>query len=120
MTDLGAFEAKLRAHALALPGAYEDFPWGERVVKVARRIFVFLGFVDERLRLAVKLPRSHPMALLMDGCMPTPYGLGRHGWVTAHFAPDGSGPDPDLVPGWIAESYCAVAPRRLARALSLT
>ncbi|MBA3709787.1 MAG: hypothetical protein H0W83_13320, partial [Planctomycetes bacterium] len=33
----------LRAFALAFPGAYEDFPWGERVVKVAKKVFVFLG-----------------------------------------------------------------------------
>ncbi|MFN7175124.1 MAG: MmcQ/YjbR family DNA-binding protein [Thermaurantiacus tibetensis] len=118
MTDLSALEADLLAHALALPEAHEDFPWGERVVKVRAKIFLFLGLVDGMLRVAVKLPASHPMALLLDGCMPTPYGLGRHGWVTARLGADGSGPDPDLLPGWIEESYRAVAPRRLARTLS--
>lgn len=118
MTDLAALEADCLARALALPEAHEDFPWGERVVKVRGRIFLFLGLVDRHLRLSVKLPASHPMALLLDGCIPTAYGLGRHGWVTAQLGADGSGPDPDLLPGWIAESYCAVAPKRLARALS--
>ncbi len=118
MTDLVALEADCLARALALPEAHEDFPWGERVVKVRGRIFLFLWRVDGHLRLSVKLPASHPMALLLEGCAPTPYGLGRHGWVTARLAADGHGPDPDLLPGWIVESYRAVAPKRLARALS--
>ena len=38
-----AEERALRAHALAYPGAREAFPWGERVVKVGGKVFVFLG-----------------------------------------------------------------------------
>lgn len=117
MTDLARLEADLLAHALGYPEAQEDFPWGERVVKVRGKIFLFLGVVEGRLRLALKLPMSHPMALMMEGCIPTPYGLGRHGWVTARLGPEGSGPDPDLLPGWIDESYRAVAPKRLAALL---
>ena len=30
-----------------LPGAMEDFPWGERVVKVNKKIFVFMGKKDD-------------------------------------------------------------------------
>ena len=29
--------------ALSYPGAHEEFPWGERVVKVKGKVFVFLG-----------------------------------------------------------------------------
>ena len=32
-----------RAFAMGLPGATEDFPWGERVVKAGGKDFVFLG-----------------------------------------------------------------------------
>ena len=42
----------LRAHALSLPGTTEEFPWGERVVKVRGKVFVFLGR-DEDLALSV-------------------------------------------------------------------
>ena len=35
--------AELRACALSFPGAHEEFPWGERVAKVGKKVFVFLG-----------------------------------------------------------------------------
>ena len=34
---------RLRAKALSLPEAHEDFPWGDCVAKVGKKIFVFLG-----------------------------------------------------------------------------
>jgi hypothetical protein len=40
-------EAALRAHALGYPGAREEFPWGDRVVKVAKKVFVFMGTTDD-------------------------------------------------------------------------
>src|SRR5262249_27394752 len=55
----------LRDFALAYPGAREEFPWGERVIKVGKKVFVFLGMPDgDELGLSVKLPASGPMALL--------------------------------------------------------
>ena len=35
--------AALRRYALGLPGAHEDFPWGESVVKVSKKVFVSLS-----------------------------------------------------------------------------
>ena len=46
------------AFALSLPGTAEDHPWGEDVVKVNGKIFVFLGG-SGRLRMTVKLDEAH-------------------------------------------------------------
>ena len=51
--------AGMRKFALSLPEAREDFPWGERVIKVKDKVFVFLGKTDdhpENLSFSVKLP----------------------------------------------------------------
>ena len=77
----------LRAFALGYPGAQEEYPWGERVVKVKGKVFVFLGRDDEGLGLSVKLPQSRLMALGLPFASPTAYGLGKSGWVTVQFGP---------------------------------
>jgi hypothetical protein len=42
-SDVRKLRAKVHEFALALPEAKEAMPWGERVVKVNKRVFVFLG-----------------------------------------------------------------------------
>ncbi|MDQ2869472.1 MAG: MmcQ/YjbR family DNA-binding protein [Acidobacteriota bacterium] len=108
----------LRAFALKLPGAHEDFPWGERVAKVGGKVFVFLGKTAEKgaLSLAVKLPASSGDALDLPFTEPTGYGLGKSGWVTATFAP-GEEPPVEILTSWIEESYRAVAPKKLVAEL---
>jgi len=112
----GSAEAALRSHALAYPEAHEDFPWGERVVKVRGKVFVFLGRPEDGLSLSVKLPGSASVALGLPFASPTGYGLGRSGWVTARFGPRQK-PPVELLKHWIDESYRAVAPKKLAAAL---
>ena len=106
----------LRAFALGYPGAHEEFPWGERVAKVKGKVFVFLGREEDGLGLAVKLPRSATMALGLPFASPTPYGLGKSGWVSVQFA-KGEKPPLDLLRAWIDESYRAVAPKTLVKQL---
>jgi predicted DNA-binding protein (MmcQ/YjbR family) len=106
----------LRKFALSFPEASEEFPWGERVVKVRGKIFVFLGVVEGTLRLGVKLPTSFEMALTLPYAEPTGYGLGRSGWITARPSARRT-PDLDLFKGWIEQSYRAVAPKKLVAAL---
>lgn len=84
-------EAALRKHALSYPEAHEDFPWGERV-------------------------GSASFALGLPFALPTAYGLGKSGWVTARFARREK-PPLELLMKWIDESYRAVAPKRLVAAL---
>ena len=106
-------KADLLAFALSLPEAWEDHPWGESVVKVRKKVFVFLGDdAPERARsFTVKLRESQDEASAMPWTADPGYGLGRGGWLTVT-APEGA--PIELLQAWIAESYRAVAPKRLA------
>lgn len=107
----------LLKHALSYPGAWEDHPWGETVVKVKKKIFLFLGTAQEGgLGLSVKLPESGSFALGLDWTEPTGYGLGKAGWVSARFGPKAK-PPVDVLRKWIDESYRAVAPVKLVKEL---
>jgi len=104
-------------HALSYPEAYEDHPWGEVVVKVNKKIFVFFGVPDhDRIGLGVKLPTEGDYARSLPYCEPSGYGLGKAGWVTARFGPADEVPL-DMLKDWIDESYRAVAPRKLIKLL---
>ena len=105
--------AALRAHGLAFPEAAEDFPWGHTALKVRGKTFVWLDESDGGLSLTVKLPVSRDFALVFDFAAPAGYGLGRSGWISCRFAA-GEEADVDLLKRWIAESYRAVAPKKLA------
>src|SRR3954453_20934016 len=106
--------AKLRDFALALPEVHEDMPWGERVVKVNNKVFVFLGRdLDTDFGLSVKLPNSNKSALRLPFTSPTGYGLGKSGWVSAKLD-DKSQASFEMLRDWVKESYCAVAPKGLA------
>lgn len=106
---------ELREFALGLPGATEDFPWGERVAKVGGKVFVFLGLdpkPDGPMGLSVKLPSSAAEALDLPFAKPTGYGLGKAGWVSATFEAGDRAPVA-ILKAWIEESYRAVAPKKL-------
>jgi predicted DNA-binding protein (MmcQ/YjbR family) len=109
----------VREFALGLPGAYEDFPWGERVVKVNKKVFLFLGRdenLEQGMGIGVKLPISGEDVLHMPFAEPTGYGLGKSGWVDVRFTADET-PPVELLQSWIEESYRAVAPKRLVAEL---
>ena len=110
-------EGTLREIALRYPEAHEDFPWGERVIKVRKKVFVFLGCDAEGFGLSLKLPASKREALLLPFTEPTHYGLGKSGWVTARFGPD-TDPPMGLLKSWIDESYRAIAPKKLIAQLT--
>ena len=113
--DLRSVSRELRRFALALPGATEHFPWGERVAKVNGKVFVFLGgdpVPGGTMGLSVKLPDSGPDALDLPFAKPTGYGLGKAGWVKATFAA-GDRPPVRILKTWILESYRSIAPKNL-------
>ncbi len=110
----GSNERRLRDVALGYAETYEEFPWGERVIKVRKKVFVFLG-TEQTPGLTVKLEDSHGQALTAPGAAPTGYGLGKSGWVTCRLDA-ATEADPDLLLGWLDESWRAVAPKKLAAA----
>ncbi|MDP1825707.1 MAG: MmcQ/YjbR family DNA-binding protein [Archangium sp.] len=108
---------QVREVALSYPGATEEFPWGESVIKVKGKVFVFLGRdEDDDVGFSVKLPHSGDAALGLPFCTPTGYGLGKSGWVSASF-PGGKNVPLPLLLEWLDESYRAVAPKKLVATL---
>ncbi len=119
MHELPAYdprEDELRDHGLTFPEATEDFPWGQRALKVRGKVFVFLGASEAGFSFTVKLPTSKGEALEIPGAAPTGYGLGKSGWVSMRFPPEVE-PPMDQLRAWMAESYRAVAPKALAARL---
>jgi predicted DNA-binding protein (MmcQ/YjbR family) len=106
----------VHAFALGLPGAWEDHPWGETVVKVGKKIFVFLGTDgDEPGGCSVKLRESQDAALSLEGAEPSGYGLGKAGWVSLPLG--GRSPSVGILCDWVEESYRLVAPKKLVQEL---
>ena len=114
--DPRSLAGRLRARALAFPEAAEDFPWGERAIKVRGKAFLFMRAEGDAVSFSVKLPHSAAEALELPYVEPTHYGLGKHGWVTASVDGGRAAPLPTFE-AWLEESYRAVAPKRLAAAL---
>jgi predicted DNA-binding protein (MmcQ/YjbR family) len=100
--------------ALSLPGAWEDHPWEEDVVKVGKKIFVFLGGPGSP-GMTVKLAESHAGALGVKDARPTAYGLGKAGWVDVPFGP--AAPPLGVLKDWVEESYRVVATKKLVAEL---
>ncbi|MGH7487040.1 MAG: MmcQ/YjbR family DNA-binding protein, partial [bacterium] len=75
--SLTSTAALLARSALSYPGATEEFPWGDRVAKVDRKVFAFLSSDDSlEPSVSLKLPRSAHYAVTLECCRPTSYGLG--------------------------------------------
>ena len=104
--------------ALALPGSELHHPWGEDVVKVRGKIFVFLGRegteTENHGGFGVKLPASGVQALESGKAAEMGYGMGRKGWVTVKPSA-AQAMSSDAALRWIKESYAAVAPKTLAK-----
>ena len=112
---LSPFEA-LRRHGLAFPEAVEDFPWGHTALKVRGKTFAWLergGGQAQPHRQAAGQPRlRRDLRFRRAGRLrPRPLGLDH-----CRFPP-AQEPDLDLLKRWMAESYRAVAPKKLAALL---
>ena len=110
---------ELRAFGLAYPGAHLKSPWpGHLDLAVNDKTFAYLSIEGEPFGISCKLPASSSVALLLPFCQPTPYGLGKSGWVSAKF-PAGKALPVDMLMEWIDESYRAQAPKKLVKQLAL-
>ncbi|MFJ3836798.1 MmcQ/YjbR family DNA-binding protein [Streptomyces sp. NPDC054904] len=112
----------VREFALGLPEAVEEHPWGpeDAVVKVNKKIFVFLGNADgpDAPGVSVKLKDEalHGHAMTAPGAEPTGYGLGRAGWVSVPLGEKGA-PTAEVLCEWVEESYRTVALKRHVKEL---
>src|ERR1700730_5041541 len=79
---------RIRKYALSFPESHEDHPWGHSAFKVKNKTFVFMGFEESKLGISFKLKESLFDALALPFTEPTPYGLGKSGWVSASLEPD--------------------------------
>ncbi len=111
MAKAKSLPSQLRERALSYPDTEEAFPWGDRVIKVKKKVFIFLGSVTEPdvLGFSVKLPVSGPSVLKRAYAKPTGYGLGKSGWVS--IAPGKTKVDVAELFDWLDESYRAIAPK---------
>jgi predicted DNA-binding protein (MmcQ/YjbR family) len=108
---------ELRAFGLRYPGSHTKSPWpGHLDLAVNDKTFAYLSLEGEPFSIGCKLPHSCAMALNLPFTQPTPYGLGKSGWVSA--TPPAGKPIPvDLFKAWIDESYRAQAPKSLVAQL---
>ena len=110
--DPRSLEGALRTKALSYPETTEEFPWGERAIKVKGKAFLFMRATPDEVSFSVKLPHSRFFVLDLPNTEPTHYGLGKHGWVSARY-PAAPAKSIDMFKMWIDESYRAVAPKKL-------
>ena len=118
MSKTDAALKTLRAYGLAYPGAHTKSPWpGHLDLAVNDKTFAYLSLEGEPFGISCKLPISSAAALMRPFCEPTPYGLGKSGWVSAKFK-KGEVPPVELFKAWIDESYRAQAPKKLLKELT--
>ncbi len=96
---------ELRTHCLALPGALEDFPFGDEVsvFKVGGKMFALCPLDGEPLRLSVKCDPELAVQLRSAYLAIAPgYHLNKRHWNTITL--DGSLPD-QMVTDLLGDSY---------------
>lgn len=115
-------EAALTAYGLTFPETTAGPGWQTtRALYVRKKMFAVFGEKGEpldALTLIMKLPISAEMAAELPFVRPARGWFKQHNWVTAHF-----GADDDVLgelatlKGWLKQSYVAVAPKKLGRAI---
>lgn len=105
---------------LSLPETSVGPGWATtRVLKVKGRMFFVFGDRDEQaneLTMISKLPISAGMVQDLYFVRESTGWYKQHDWVIAHFdAEDDILAELPTLKGWMTQSYCAMAPKKLAR-----
>lgn len=102
--------------AATYPETTQDFPWGHLAAKVKGKAFAFMATSADGVSFSFKLPRSNQAALAFPFASPTGYGLGKSGWVSVEFK-KGQDVPLELLKEWLDESFRAIAPVKVLKAL---
>lgn len=113
-------EAALTAFGLAMPETTHCPGWATaRVLKVKGKTFFVFGDRNEapgELTLTMKLPISAGMVQDLYFVQESTGWYRQHDWVIARFGPDDDiAAEIPTLKAWMTQSYCAMAPKRLAR-----
>jgi hypothetical protein len=116
-------EEDLTAYGLTFPETTAGPAWiPARGLYVKKKMFCVFGAKGESLdalTILMKLPISAEMAEELPFVRPARGWFKQHNWVTAHFGPeDDVMAEMATLKGWLKQSYVAVAPKKLGRALA--
>jgi hypothetical protein len=109
----------LRERGLAkYPGSHLMSPWpGHLDLAVDGKTYAYLSLEGEPFGISCKLPKSSGFALSIPGTRPTPYGLGKSGWVSLSVEDGAAIPPLELLEEWLDESYRAQCKKRRLKEL---
>jgi hypothetical protein len=113
-------EAELTKFGLSLPETSMAPGWATtRFINVRTKSFCVFGEKDERpdeLTMIVKLPISAGMVQDLYFVRESKGWFKQHDWVIAHFdAEDDVLAELPTLKGWMTQSYCVIAPKKLAK-----
>lgn len=113
-------EAALTAYGLTFPRTAAGLGWAfTRVLRVKGKMFCIFGDKaepEDALTITVKLPVSFEMAQDLPFVRESRGWYRQHQWAIAHFGPqDDVLKELPTLKAWIRQSYCAMAPKKLAR-----
>ena len=123
MTPQQRVEAELIRFGLSLPQTDVVPGWGPtRYMRVRGKGFAVFGDKDEpndQLTIIVKLPISAEMVQQLYFVQEGSGWFKQHNWVIAHFNPnDDILAELGTLKAWMKQSYVAMAPKKLGRAVA--